>query len=91
MPPTPPPYRRPCGSALWRGQPYGAQVLARHPPMAILGKLTMRAKPAIYMHRSTRTIGGAHVGLLDRDKVRGHANRRTVRAVLGKDGRGAIP
>ena len=71
--------------------PFGARVLARHPPKAALGKLTARAVPAVYLHKSTRTPGAAHIGLWGEDKVHGHADRRTIRAVLAEDGCWVFP
>ena len=66
-------------------------MLARHPPKVALGKLTARAVPAVYLHKSTRTEGATLVGLLDNNRVRGRMDRRTLRAVLGEGGCWAFP
>ena len=71
--------------------PLGAKILARHPPKTALGKLAGRSVTAVYLHQSARTAGAAHIGLLNRDRVQGKADRRTIRAVLGQDGKWVFP
>ena len=71
--------------------PLGAKILARHPPKAALGMLAGRSVTAVYLHQSARTAGAAHIGLLNRDRIQGKADRRTIRAVLGQDGKWVFP
>ena len=55
-----------CGPKL---PPFGAKVLARHPPKVAPGKLTVRAVPMVYMHKSTRTQGATLAGLLGNNRA----------------------
>ena len=71
--------------------PFGAAVLARHPPHMLLGKLSARACRAIFLHRSARSDGASCVGLLSGLTVLSVATRRTVRAALAADGRWSFP
>ena len=72
--------------------PFGAAVLARLPPMANLGKLAPRATQCVNLHKSTRTPGAIHVGLLTKSgSLRGTAERRTVRAALAPGGAWRFP
>ena len=71
--------------------PFGAVVLARHPPLAPLGKLSARAIRAIYLHKSKRTAGASCVGILAGQAVLAVAARRTIRAALAEDGKWVFP
>ena len=71
--------------------PFGAEVLARHPPLSPLGKLSARACRAIFLHHSTRSAGASCVGMLSGLAVLSVAARRTTRAVLAADGKWSFP
>ena len=72
--------------------PFGARVMVRHTPAAVLGKLRPRAVHGVFLHRSLRTPGAATVGLLADDvTVSGVVGRRTWRAACATDGRWAFP
>ena len=71
--------------------PFGAKVLARHPPLMPLGKLASRSLGGVFLHRCTRTAGAACVGLLAGGVVQKIVSRRTIRAALTANGLWVFP